>query len=288
MKRLVWLTDVHLDFVDGPSRQAFYEAVRAQQPAAVLLGGDIAEAPTVADLLRELDDALQTPIHFVLGNHDFYHGSIAGVRQQMQALCRERPRLNYLTQGDVTPLGDWGLVGHDGWADARVGDYEKSYVMMHDYRLIEELRGVDKEHRWPLLRALGDEAAEHVQRVLPPALERFRQVVLLTHVPPLREACWHNGQISDDEWAPHFVCLAVGRVIHRVMRQHPDRRLTVLCGHTHGEGQSHPLPNVQILTGGAVYGRPAVTQVFPWGGCAGDAGPRDGGLTRSPAPRPET
>src|SRR5438093_2989908 len=31
-----------------------------------------------------------------------------------------------------------GLIGHDGWADAREGDYERSTVMMNDYRLIEE------------------------------------------------------------------------------------------------------------------------------------------------------
>ena len=72
--------------------------------------------------------------------------------------------------------------------------------------------------------------------------------MLLTHVPPVREACWHEGQLSDDQWAPHFTCLAVGEAILDVMAGHPDKRLTVLCGHTHGQGETQPLPNVQILT----------------------------------------
>ena len=52
-----------------------------------------------------------------------------------------------------------GLVGHDGWADARLGDYERSYVMMNDYKLIAELAGMSKVDRWPVLKALGDQAA---------------------------------------------------------------------------------------------------------------------------------
>jgi hypothetical protein len=117
-------------------------------------------------------------------------------------------------------------------------------------------------NRWGLLQALGDAAAKHVRQVLPQALDGNRQAILATHVPPLRDACWHQGQISNDEWAPHFVCMAVGEAILDVMRDRPDQRLTVLCGHTHGDGETWPLPNVQILTGGAEYGRPEVKRVF--------------------------
>src|SRR5207245_2109809 len=136
--------------------------------------------------------------YLVLGNHDFYFGSIAAVRRSVVDLCRRRPRLVYLTAGGVVQLAPgMGLLGHDGWADARVGDYERSLVMMNDYRLIEELAHCDKQQRLPRLRALGDEAAEHVRRHLPSALAQYPEVLLLTHVPPFREACWYNGQISD-------------------------------------------------------------------------------------------
>lgn len=46
------------------------------------------------------------------------------------------------------------------------------------------------------------------------------------------------------------------------MPDYPDRQLTVLCGHTHGAGETRPLDNVLILTGGAEYGRPVVQRVF--------------------------
>ena len=105
-------------------------------------------------------------------------------------------------------------------------------VMMYDYQLIEELADLSKEARWLRLKQLGDEAAAHIRRVLPPALERYQHVFVLTHVPPWREACWYQGQISNDEWLPHFTCLAMGEAIESVAREYPDRQLTVLCGHT--------------------------------------------------------
>jgi hypothetical protein len=133
---------------------------------------------------------------------------------------------------------------------------------MNDFKLISELAGLNKLDRWEVLKELGDEAAAHLRRVLPGALETYHDVVLLTHVPSFREACWHEGQISDDDWAPHFTCQASGRAILEIMRLHPDRRLTVLCGHTHGGGETQPRQNLQVITGGAQYGNPAIAKVF--------------------------
>lgn len=263
MSRVLWLTDIHLNFVRRHEREAFLESVAAARPSAVLLGGDISESHDVTRFLAQIDDALGCPIYFVLGNHDYYYSSITKVRAAVAGLCGERPHLSYLSQTGFVQLAPGvGLVGHDGWADARLGDYERSYVMMNDYKLIAELADCTKRDRWPKLQALGDEAAAHIARVLPAALDMFPLVYLLTHVPPFREACWHEGRLSDDEWAPHFTCKAVGDAILASLEARPDRRLIVLCGHTHGGGEVWPLPNVQVLTGGAVYGQPSITREF--------------------------
>ena len=265
MTRFAWLTDIHLNFLTPERTEKFLEEVRQLGAHGVLIGGDIAEAHDLVPHLERLDDHLQVPIYFVLGNHDYYFGSIAQVRAEVRELCDARPRLHYLS--DSPPLGltaEIGLVGHDGWADARHGDYLGSLVSMNDFKLIGELAGHTKEGRRSILEALGDEAAAHVARQLPAALERYPHVVLLTHVPPVREACWHQGRLSDDQWAPHFSCKAMGDVILEIMPRWPDRQLTVLCGHTHGRGETMPLPNIKILTGGADYGQPKVQAVFEW------------------------
>ena len=135
-------------------------------------------------------------------------------------------------------------------------------MLLNDYRLIEELSGLDERERLGQLHALGDEAAAHFRAVLPEALARFRRLIVLTHVPPFREACWHQGRISDDDWLPHFSCRAVGDVLAEAMAAHPECEMTVLCGHTHSPGEAQILPNLRVLTGGAVYGRPAIQRVL--------------------------
>lgn len=36
--------------------------------------------------------------------------------------------------------------------------------------------------------------------------------------------------------------------------------MTVLCGHTHGGGESRPLSNLRVFTGPAEYGEPKLQQ----------------------------
>src|SRR3954451_15098395 len=176
--RLAWLTDIHLNFVPVSRLDTLCRAIREAGAEAVLLGGDIAEAPDVVESLDALDARLGLPIHFVLGNHDFYRGAISRVRAGIATLCSGSPRLVYLTQAGVVALTEeTGLVGHDGWADGRLGDYARSEVLLYDYLLIEELSGLDKRDRLGRLHDLGDEAAAHFRSLLPEALERFRRLI---------------------------------------------------------------------------------------------------------------
>jgi len=86
--------------------------------------------------------------------------------------------------------------------------------------------------------------------------------LLLTHVPPFKASCWHEGQISDDEFLPHFACRAVGDVLVEAMQKHPKCDLTVLCGHTHSPGEATILPNLLVKTGGAEYGSPCIQELI--------------------------
>jgi len=263
MTRVAWLTDIHLNFVEPEGIDELFDSLLAENPDAVLLGGDIGESSDVAVFLQQFSDRLDCPTYFVLGNHDFYHSSIPYVRKHIARLAEDDPRLTYLTAaGSVQLSAETALIGHDGWADGREENFWRSEVMLNDYMLIEELRGLITWDRLRMLMSLGDEAAEHIARVLPEALATHRHVLLLTHTPPLREACWHQGQVSDDQWAPHFVCAAMGRTILEIMRDHPEHRLTVLCGHTHGAGYTQPLPNLEIFTGGAEYRQPAIQRMW--------------------------
>lgn len=264
MKRIAWTTDIHLDFLEEPNQiERFCQNIVEANPDSVLIGGDIAIAATVDEMLFLLAKHLQRPIYFVLGNHDFYKGSIAEVRAKVAQLTRRSSWLHWLSNSGVTELtSKTGLLGHDGWADGRLGNRVRSEVMLNDYFLIQEFVGLAPLRRFAKLSALGDEAARYLKIHLLSAVTRFPNVLLLTHVPPFKEACWFEGQISDDEFLPHFTCSAIGDALIQVMQNHPDCNLTVLCGHTHGQGEATILPNLHVKTGGAEYGKPRLNELI--------------------------
>lgn len=99
MKSLAWLTDIHLNFLRPPAMGVFLNMLAGTEADAFAISGDIAEAPGVDGHLRDIVARVDRPVYFVLGNHDFYRGSIAGVRAKIRALCAVTPNLRVLTGG---------------------------------------------------------------------------------------------------------------------------------------------------------------------------------------------
>ena len=263
IRRLAWATDIHLNFCSPERRALFHDGVRAQDPDALLLGGDIGEAPGLIGELRELEMKLRMPIFFVLGNHDYYRSTFDQVEARMRALARESAGLLWLPGAGVIDLSPKvGLAGHGGWADGRNGDYWGSNLELSDYLYIGDFLGLGRRERLALLERRGDEAAAWARRVIPPALERFRRLIVLMHVPPFQEAAWYEGQMSHPHYLPHFSSRAAGEALAECARARPDREILVLCGHTHGGGTLDVLPNLTVVTGPARYGEPAVTGII--------------------------
>ena len=265
--RLAWATDIHLNFVTTAARRRFLESIR-EQADALLVTGDIAESNNLGQTLVVMD-VLGKPIYFVLGNHDFYRGSVSATRLAVAEMIRGSQTMVYLSQAGVVELTpSTALVGHDGWADARLGDFDGSEVILNDFLLIDELRcwkninTLDKPALRRVLEALGDEAATYLKGVLPSAAERYPHVIVATHVPPFREAAWYQGRPSADDYLPFFSCKAVGDVLVDVARSRPRCQILVLCGHTHGGGELQVLENLRVVTGAAEYDHPRIETVF--------------------------
>ena len=102
--RLAWLTDLHLNLVDRDRVDGLCRIVRDGGADAVLISGDIAEAPGVEAYLALLGRLIDRPIYFVLGNHDFYRGGIGEVRARVAAFCARSPRIHWLNAEAVIEL----------------------------------------------------------------------------------------------------------------------------------------------------------------------------------------
>ncbi len=256
---LAWATDVHLDFLEAPERRAFAERLAATGCEAVLLTGDISDQRALGRHLVEVAETAGVPVFFVLGNHDYYHGSVVSGRDLARAVCQQVPQLTWLHVAGVVPLRPGvALVGVDGWGDARLGAPDTTPILLNDFRLIEELAWKPTPARNALLRELGDESAATLATTLHEALREHSRVIVATHIPPFAEACWHEGELSNDDWLPFFTCDAVGQVLLRAAEAHPGKQLEVYCGHTHSPGVAELRPNLVVYTGGARYGHPDV------------------------------
>ncbi len=258
--RATWLTDIHLNFLRPLALKAFFDRVKAEQPDALLVTGDIAEGDSVAKFLGQMIDHIGAPIYFVLGNHDFYRANIRVVRGDIP---RANKRATYMPAIPSIQLGRVTMIGVDGWGDARCGDLA-STVQLSDWNLIEEFKKTktDRNARNELLQRLGTAEGRLLAEKLA-AVAGVPELLVLTHVPPYPEACVYDGEQSGPAWTPFFTCIATGEVLDAHAKAHPHQKITVLCGHSHGLGTYQRFPNLEVRTGGwpphiEGYGNPVV------------------------------
>ncbi len=264
--RLAWITDPHFDHVSLRTWRGWAHEIISCDPHGLIVTGDISEGDDVAYQLECVAEAFDRPIFFVLGNHDFYGSSIAATRREITMLAREYPHLHYLTdEGPVFLKDDAVLAGDDGWGDAREGDFLRSTVRLSDFERINDFREHAPE-QWPrILQREGRGSSERLTRKLTALPEKVKHVLIATHVPPYRAACWYDGHVTDDNWAPFFVCGHVGDALRKIAESNPERLYTVLCGHTHHEGDAKILPNLIVHTGYSRYGTLDIESIIQLG-----------------------
>jgi UDP-2,3-diacylglucosamine pyrophosphatase LpxH len=261
--KLIWLTDLHLEFLTPGLARAFIAEVVAEKPHAVLITGDISNARGLEYHLGMLAESLRCNVYFELGNHDFYLGSLAQVDALAQKACTRHSNLIHLGHREIVRLNkEATLVGHLGWADGRAGAGSRSTVRLNDHELIADFRQLDSQGLFALLNQLGDESARYISKITSEALKTTKTLLIATHVPSFIEAALYENKPSEPDYAPHFVNIAMGRAILDLAHHHPDRNFVVLCGHTHHPALYSPAPNVKVKVAGAQYHAPAIAEIL--------------------------
>lgn len=284
---LIWLTDIHLNFLDLTKRQEFYKTLKESKGNKILISGDIAESTDISDILVEMADEVQKPIYFVLGNHDYYKGNIKSVREEMIKLTQDEKLLNWLPELGYQDLGKKTfLIGQDGWADGRYGNYDESKARINDSVYIEDL-SIEKFMNvlekaliknkiikddplvykfWILekMRYLADNDAKQLRNNLVKCMlnNNVKKIIILTHVPPFEEVCLFRGEPSHDDFLPFFASKATGDIIMLAAETEPEIEFLVLCGHTHGKAEWKARNNLTIKVGESHYGYPEIQEII--------------------------
>ncbi|WP_372370793.1 metallophosphoesterase [Candidatus Uabimicrobium sp. HlEnr_7] len=262
MLKALWLTDIHLEFLEDDLLQKFIVETKQYDFDMIWITGDISHGPHLSPHLISLANSFQKPIYFVLGNHDFYGQKMIDVYGDM-ATITTNPNLTYLSTSSGIHLNDNNvLIGHDSWGDGRYGNYYQSEIVLNDFFAIRDFVGLSKENILQKMQDIVSKATIHTEKVLNKALQTYEHVWMLTHVPPFKEASLYGEVIADDNWLPFFSCKQMGDMLKEVMRKHSKQKLTVLCGHTHNKADIQVCENLRVYVGGAEYCKPCVQRIF--------------------------
>lgn len=267
IKNLMWLTDVHLNFLDESERREYYQTLFEASADAALISGDIGEAPSVRLYLQEMAQHLNKPIYFVLGNHDYYRGTVSSVHEKIEQCERINSHLHWLGNGEIVHLSPRSiLLGIDAWADARYGDFVHSPIQINDSRLISDLflaAITGKNNLQKKMAELADIDAAILQKSLTRAMNfNPEHILICAHVPPFPESCVYEGEPTDRDWLPFFSSKALGDVIASCAKKYPKIQFTVVCGHTHSYQRHQPLENLSVKVGQATYGSPEIQEIL--------------------------
>lgn len=258
--RLIWMSDIHLNFLNRELRSDFYNRIKEADGDIVIISGDIAESHNIKQFLKEICETTKKPVFFVCGNHDFYGSSITVVKRSF------RP-FSYLSRGWGTPLTDAVmLLGVDGWGDCRNGDYENSNLTMSDWLYIDELRESYRQGSQKLkktLQSLADKDAQTLKRRVNSAIKKgYKKLILVTHVPPFEECCCHAGKKSTPDGLPFFSSKILGDTILPMAKLNPEVDFLWLSGHTHSRVTYKPCDNMTCKVAKADYYFPQIEEII--------------------------
>ncbi|MBZ0263211.1 metallophosphoesterase [bacterium] len=255
--KLAYMTDVHLNFLKAEAFADYLESIKEVNPDGILLGGDIGQANSFEFFLKTMAFDLKAPIWFVLGNHDYYHGSIQEVENKARELSKENEFLFWLDSCAPIKLGhNIYLAGCGGWGDTLLGDFKNSSVLLNDHIYIDELSEISREKLGVTLRGEGLKAANKLRDQLEQIPQNAEKIYVLHHVPPFRESCWHAGKISDNHWLPFFASKLLGDALLEESMKREHCTFKVYCGHTHSGGNVSISDNLHVRTTPAKYGNP--------------------------------
>ena len=260
---LVWLTDLHLDFINDENLLVLLKKIKAINSSGIIISGDISNSYSIEESIIKIYDFIKKPIYYVTGNHDYYGSSIESVNSKLLSMYQKNSDLNFLNVSGITRLDDISIIGHGGWYDGGFGDYFNSNVVLTDIYKIKDFYDVpNKSERLILYKRLADESVQHFKNLMSDVFDETDNAILVTHVAPFKESSVYNGQQSDDNWLPFFTSKCLGTFLKTTMKKYKNKKLLVLCGHSHGNSDVQVLKNLRVLTGEAEYRNPRISKIL--------------------------
>ena len=271
MTRVAVASDLHFDAAGNltppEAVAALVEEIRAAEPAAVVLAGDLGHPLENFRRCLAAFRPLTVPVAVLAGNHDVWRDEVGlGSRELWEYgladATREAGAL-WLGDGELR-LGDVAVVGSLAWYDYSAAPEHLRYPDEHFARIKGSLNNDAAMIDWPWSDV---EFAWRLRQLLIARLARLekdasvRAVVVATHVPLFEQQMMRKP--GNFEWElsnAYFGNLTTGAAVARFANVR-----TVVSGHTHcgrrGTVVREAASPIDVHVVGSEYGAPAFVVV---------------------------
>lgn len=256
--KLHLLSDLHID------SYAKQDLPRGEIPDVggdlILLAGDISNSVTGLEWAIEQGNAIDRPILYVPGNHEYYHENIDELDYRMQLMTKDTNV--YFLQMDSIDFFDVRILGCTLWTDFCYGgssivNMEKAKQEMRDYGVIRAGQGMFTPEK---AAELHQQHREWLQRALKQAhLENKRTVVISHHgVTPQSISAKYRPKANNAAFMSDL----------STWLEQPWAPILWLHGHTH-EAFDYVYGNTRVVVNPRAYpAEISTTQVaFDWKKC---------------------
>lgn len=230
-RRLLWLTDPHLEKAPQSIQSKITRRLEAQDYDMALITGDLGTPATLPNILPRLAEACgQRQLFFVLGNHDFRAAGVHETLSMVDDVCRRHTNLTHLTSsGPVRITEHSTLVGHHGLTGATERRYRD-----------------------------GVESREKMRHGIFYAKKARTQLLAATHYPPFHSSVLFNGRPCDKRRQVKYCNGVLGYMLIKMASTLPSVSIRILAGHTHHMANDTILPNLSCRVGKAGSGQTGV------------------------------
>lgn len=236
----LWATDLHLNYFTNEYIDNFGRSLLKYKSSALIISGDISLGNRLENDLKVLSNAIQIPIYYVLGNHDYWYSSFDKVDELSKKL--ESDLIINLNDKCISINKDTALLGFNGWYDCNYGTIDPD-IQMSDWVKIEDFKNNDPIK---ISKERSSKSLEFKNLSNLAKQDGFVNQLIVTHIPPFEE-------LIIDKEKPFYGSYTSGQIL----RSLDLNKIVCLSGHTHNNF-FYKEKNMDCYVGEACRGKPDV------------------------------